>query len=54
MQNVNSIHCCRWYIATDESEVDYWKSEVILFLASYCDRNIVFSMKNNNADTPIP
>ena len=26
------MHCCCWNIASDEWEVDYWKSEVITFV----------------------
>ena len=29
--NINSIRCWCWNIATDEKEVEYWKSEVIAF-----------------------
>ena len=28
-ETVNSIRWCCWNIATDERDVDYWKSEVI-------------------------
>jgi len=36
LYKVNTIHwsCCN--IATDEREVDYWKSEVITFVIEFC------------------
>jgi hypothetical protein len=33
--NVNSITWCCWNIAVDESEIDYWKSEVITFVVKF-------------------
>jgi len=32
---VNSIHWWGWNIATDEGEVDYWKSEVNTFVVEF-------------------
>jgi hypothetical protein len=35
--NVTSIHWwCYWNIATDKLEVDYWASEVIMFVIEFC------------------
>ena len=34
--NVNSVRWCYRNIANDEWEIDYWKSEVILFVVESC------------------
>ena len=34
--NVNSILWWCWKIASDEREVDYWKSEVMVFVVNFC------------------
>ena len=34
--NVNRIRWWYWKISTDETEVDYWKSEVIAFIVVVC------------------
>ena len=35
LRNVNTISWCCCNIAVDESEVDYWKSEVITFVVEF-------------------